>query len=94
MSVQDVIGDAIFHEKHESMICVRDIESTRCASTTCCPSNGKAHVAYLPDGRIVGLSKIPRVVEVYARRLQVQERLTDKWPTRCAPCSSPWAWAW
>jgi len=78
MSVADVIGDAIFHEKHESMICVRDIEIYSMCEHHLLPFYGKAHVAYLPDGRIVGLSKIPRVVEVYARRLQVQERLTDQ----------------
>ncbi len=78
LSVQDVIGDAIFHEKHESMICVRDIEIYSMCEHHLLPFYGKAHVAYLPDGRIVGLSKIPRVVEVFARRLQVQERLTDQ----------------
>ena len=78
MSVQDVIGDAIFHENHESMICVRDIEIYSMCEHHMLPFFGKAHVAYLPDGKIVGLSKIPRVVEVFARRLQVQERLTDQ----------------
>src|SRR5256885_14488752 len=78
MSVEDVIGDAIFQEKHESMICVRDIEIYSMCEHHLLPFYGKAHVAYLPDGRIVGLSKIPRVVEVFARRLQVQERLTDQ----------------
>jgi GTP cyclohydrolase IA len=78
MSVDDVIGDALFEEKHESMICVRDIEIYSLCEHHLLPFFGKAHVAYLPNGRIVGLSKIPRVVEVYARRLQVQERLTDQ----------------
>src|SRR5260370_20320016 len=78
MSVEDVIGDAIYQEKHESMICVRDIEIYSMCEHHLLPFYGKAHVAYLPDGRIVGLSKIPRVVEVFARRLQVQERLTDQ----------------
>ena len=78
MSVQDVIGDAIFHEKHENMICVRDIEIYSMCEHHMLPFFGRAHVAYLPDGKIVGLSKIPRVVEVFARRLQVQERLTDQ----------------
>ena len=78
MSVQDVIGDAIFHEQHESMICVRDIEIYSMCEHHMLPFYGRAHVAYLPDGKIVGLSKIPRVVEVFARRLQVQERLTDQ----------------
>ena len=78
MTVEDVIGDAIFHEKHESMICVRDIEIYSMCEHHMLPFYGRAHVAYLPDGKIVGLSKIPRVVEVFARRLQVQERLTDE----------------
>ena len=78
MSVEDVIGDAIFHEKHENMICVRDIEIYSMCEHHMLPFFGRAHVAYLPDGKIVGLSKIPRVVEVFARRLQVQERLTDQ----------------
>ena len=78
MSVEDVIGDALFEEKHESMICVRDIEIYSLCEHHLLPFFGKAHVAYLPHGKIVGLSKIPRVVEVYARRLQVQERLTDQ----------------
>src|SRR5437899_2890065 len=76
--VKDVIGDAIFHEKHENMICVRDIEIYSLCEHHLLPFFGRAHVAYLPNGKIVGLSKIPRVVEVFARRLQVQERLTDQ----------------
>jgi GTP cyclohydrolase I len=78
MNVDEVIGDALFEEKHESMICVRDIEIYSLCEHHMLPFFGRAHVAYLPNGRIVGLSKIPRVVEVFARRLQVQERLTDQ----------------
>src|SRR2546426_821648 len=78
MAVEDVIGDAVFEEKHENMILVRDIEIYSLCEHHMLPFFGRAHVAYLPDGRIVGLSKIPRVVEVFARRLQVQERLTDQ----------------
>ena len=78
MAVEDVIGDAVFEEKHENMILVRDIEIYSLCEHHLLPFFGRAHVAYLPDGRIVGLSKIPRVVEVFARRLQVQERLTDQ----------------
>src|SRR5258708_28575317 len=78
LAVEEVVGDAVFEEKHESMICVRDIEIYSMCEHHMLPFFGKAHVAYLPNGRIVGLSKIPRVVEVFARRLQVQERLTDQ----------------
>jgi GTP cyclohydrolase I len=78
MAVEDVIGDAVFEEAHENMILVRDIEIYSLCEHHMLPFFGRAHVAYLPNGRIVGLSKIPRVVEVFARRLQVQERLTDQ----------------
>ena len=78
MRVDDVINGALFQEKHESMILVRDIEIYSLCEHHMLPFYGKAHVAYLPNGKIVGLSKIPRVVDVYARRLQVQERLTDQ----------------
>ena len=69
---------AIFEEPHESMILVRDIEIYSMCEHHMLPFFGKAHVAYIPDGKIMGLSKIPRIVDVFARRLQVQERLTDQ----------------
>ena len=78
MSAEDVIGDAIFEEHHENMVMVRDIELYSMCEHHMLPFFGKAHVAYIPDGRIVGLSKLPRLVDVYARRLQVQERLTEE----------------
>jgi GTP cyclohydrolase I len=78
MRVEDVINGALFEEKHESMILVRDIEIYSLCEHHMLPFYGRAHVAYLPNGKIVGLSKIPRVVDVFARRLQVQERLTDQ----------------
>jgi len=73
-----VIGDALFDEVHESMVLVRDIELYSLCEHHMLPFFGKAHVAYIPNGRILGLSKIPRVVDVFARRLQVQERLTEQ----------------
>src|SRR5207253_2138909 len=78
MAVADVIGDALYSERHENLVCVRDIEIYSLCEHHLLPFFGRAHVAYLPNGRLVGLSKIPRVIEVFARRLQVQERLTDQ----------------
>lgn len=78
MSVADAVGDGVFTEQHESMIMVRDIELYSLCEHHLLPFLGRAHVAYIPDGRILGLSKLPRIVEVFARRLQVQERLTDQ----------------
>jgi len=78
ISVEDVIGDALYTEQHDNLVCVRDIEIYSLCEHHMLPFFGKAHVAYLPNGRLVGLSKIPRVIEVFARRLQVQERLTDQ----------------
>ena len=77
-SVENVIGNAVFEEAHESMVLVRDIEVYSLCEHHMLPFFGKAHIAYYPNGRIVGLSKLPRVVDVFARRLQVQERLTDQ----------------
>ena len=77
-SAEEAIGNGIFVESHDNMILVKDIELYSLCEHHMLPFFGKAHVAYIPDGRLLGLSKIPRVVEVFARRLQVQERLTDQ----------------
>jgi GTP cyclohydrolase I len=77
-SAEEVVGEGIFKEEHDNMIMVRDIELYSMCEHHMLPFFGKAHVAYIPNGKIVGLSKIPRIVDVYARRLQVQERLTEE----------------
>ena len=77
-TAKDVVGSGIFEEAHDNMIMVRDIELYSMCEHHMLPFFGKAHIAYIPNGRIVGLSKIPRIVDVYARRLQVQERLTEQ----------------
>ena len=77
-SAEEVVGEGVFKEDHDNMIMVRDIELYSLCEHHLLPFFGKAHVAYIPNGKIVGLSKIPRIVDVYARRLQVQERLTEE----------------
>jgi GTP cyclohydrolase I len=77
-TVEEVVGNAVFDETHQSMIMVRDIELYSLCEHHLLPFFGRAHVAYIADGKILGLSKVARIVDVFARRLQVQERLTDQ----------------
>jgi GTP cyclohydrolase I len=74
----DILKSALFTEDHQQMIVVKDIEVYSMCEHHMLPFFGKAHVAYIPNGKIVGLSKIPRIVDAFARRMQVQERLTDQ----------------
>ena len=75
---ENIIKSAVFTEDYKQMVLVKDIEIYSLCEHHLVPIVGKAHVAYIPNGKIVGLSKIPRVVDAYARRLQVQERLTKQ----------------
>ncbi len=78
MDLDVVLNKAIFDVDHDEMVVVKDIEMYSLCEHHLLPFFGKAHIAYLPSGKVVGLSKIPRLVDVFARRLQVQERLTNQ----------------
>lgn len=76
--IKEVLNGAIFEEKYDEMVIVKDIDFYSMCEHHLLPFFGKVHLAYIPDGKIVGLSKIPRIVDVYAQRLQVQERMTQE----------------
>lgn len=77
-SLREAVGEGIFADEHDNMIMVRDVELYSLCEHHLLPFFGKAHVAYVPDGKLVGLSKVPRVLDHFARRLQVQERLGEE----------------
>ncbi len=76
--IDEVLNGAIFSEDYDEMVIVKDIDYYSLCEHHMIPFYGKVHVAYIPDGKIVGISKIPRIVDVFARRLQIQERMTQQ----------------
>ncbi len=78
VDTEALVGEALFEEPHGELVFIKDIEFYSFCEHHLLPFFGKAHIAYIPDGKVIGLSKIPRLVDVFARRLQVQERLTQE----------------
>ncbi len=77
-NIDEILNDAIFREKYDEMVIVKDIDFYSMCEHHMLPFYGKIHIAYIPKGKIIGLSKIPRIVDAFARRLQVQERMTQE----------------
>jgi GTP cyclohydrolase I len=90
LNAREILNSAMFKEDYSQMVIVKDIEVYSMCEHHMLPFFGKAHVAYIPNGHVVGLSKIPRVVDVFARRLQVQERLTNEIRDCIQDTLNPW----
>src|SRR5437763_16952530 len=87
--LEDIINNALFHVECDEMVIVKDIEFFSMCEHHLLPFFGRAHVAYLPKNKVIGLSKIPRIVNMYARRLQLQERMTHQIAQACCKAISP-----
>src|ERR1700748_2408520 len=90
LNAKEILNSAMFKEEYSQMVIVKDIEVYSMCEHHMLPFFGKAHVAYIPNGYVVGLSKIPRVVDVFSRRLQVQERLTNEIRDCIQETLNPW----
>ena len=88
-NLQDIVNNALFHVKCDEMVIIKDIEFFSTCEHHLLPFFGKMHVAYLPKDKVIGLSKIPRIVDMFARRLQLQERLTQQVAEAIAEVISP-----